>query len=137
VFVPFLFVKPVFSGGDGDPPTAIHLDEDHVSERTDTSSLLTSASSCSSFDEDLSSDESCVDEASQAQLCDLLGPSVREDEEMRNATSISHESLPSNLQDTTVFDLPVGFYRLRRAFLSSKSDFWTESVLNKALKYEE
>jgi hypothetical protein len=69
-----------------------------------------------------------------------LGPAVPEDEAEEATTSNFMKcktQLPPSLDNEIVIDLPVGFFRLRRAFLSSTSSFWTRSILQETLKYTE
>lgn len=42
----------------------------------------------------------------------------------------------TNYENTVVMNLPFGFYRLRRAFLSDDSHFWISSILSHTLKYK-
>jgi len=113
-----------------------------------TNSLNTSLSDSSASDEtscvdtsfdDLSIEESLVDENYLAQQCDFFGPIIDKDEDEIQSTSTIDERtrLPSNLESSKTIELPVGYFRLRRAFLSSKSQFWIDSVLKIALGYEE
>lgn len=125
--------KAVFSTKEEETSEKFYLDEDEPSvTESDVSVDSLTASFCMS---DISIDESCTDQLTQLELCNLLGPVVREDA----AVTIQHPtlSLPSNYDAVIVIDLPVGYYRTRRAFLSSSSNFWTESILRSALKYEE
>jgi hypothetical protein len=82
----------------------------------------------------IGSEHSC-DELSHVELCHLLGPEVSQDELEHNIPAIL--SRPANLEHTMTMDLPVGYYRLRRAFLSENNDFWDDSVLSKTLQYTE
>lgn len=122
---------------------------DYLFEDDETNSLNVSLSDCSVSDAtcvDTSFDDSSIEESSSvfdescsfAQLCKLIGPIVQEDEEETRSTStIDNKTLPSNLEFSKTIELPVGYLRLRKAFLSSKSQFWTDSILKNALGYEE
>lgn len=65
--------------------------------------------------------------------CDLLGPEVEQDLITTNRPPSFVR--PKNLQNVKEFHLPVGFHRLRRAMLSSDSEFWLEAVLKESLHY--
>lgn len=136
IVIPFIFAKEVF-GKDINKPNNV-LGASNIADGDDSEpdlSLTSSdVSSCSSSIDGLSIDESYVDEASQIQLCNLLGPSVPGDETISTA---NNSNLPPSLEDSITIDLPVGFLRTRRAFLSNKSKFWTDSILKKALNYDE
>lgn len=80
-----------------------------------------------SFDEDIS--------ISKAEPCHLIGPTAKKDELSTMLSQDESLDLPDNLKHSMVVDLPIGFYRLRRALLSSQSSFWTESVLKNTLSY--
>jgi len=113
------------------------INDNLFEDETNCVSLSDSIGSDDTFD-DLSIEESLVDEASLAELCNLIGPIVPEDEEEIQSTIIIDEKrLPSNLEFSKTIELPVGYLRLRRAFLSDKSQFWTDSILKVALGYEE
>mmetsp|Transcript_7666 Transcript_7666/g.8927 ORF Transcript_7666/g.8927 Transcript_7666/m.8927 type:complete len:460 (-) Transcript_7666:91-1470(-) len=66
-----------------------------------------------------------------------LGRRLKEDENY----VFSHPSIrndndhPPNLQHVVEFDLPVGFYRLRKAMLGSESTFWTDVIMRDSLRY--
>lgn len=136
--VPIFFAKEAFSSDADNTLRKPENANDDDSSTAGVSLASSSVSSCSS-DLDLSTlsiEESIVDEASQAILCSLLGPSVPKDNQSSTRSTISN-SLPPNLRDSIAIDLPVGFFRLRRSMLSSDSKFWTGSVLQGALDYTE
>lgn len=150
--IPIFFAKEVFSNDVENTlncmqPDDDTNDDDYDSSTTGVSLSLTSSSVSSSSSsycdgDDISIDESYVDEASHVQLCSLLGPRVLEDEQSirssnTNTNTNTRSKLPPNLHDSVVIQLPVGFYRLRRSFLSKESRFWTESILKIALHYQE
>lgn len=120
----------------GDEPSLAGSDLSLESPRRSLYSPLGSPRCISHFDyDDISIEESTIDEASQVELCGLLGPPVPIDD-----NGIDPErflTLPDNLHDTVIIDLPVGYHRIRRAFLTSSSNFWTDSILIKALGYDE
>mmetsp|Transcript_3383 Transcript_3383/g.4982 ORF Transcript_3383/g.4982 Transcript_3383/m.4982 type:complete len:320 (+) Transcript_3383:588-1547(+) len=128
--------KAIFSSKDEENAEVsyLHGGEPCLSE-SDVSVDSLTASFCLNSESDISIDESCTDQLTQFELCNLLGPIVPED----SALNVGHPtfSLPSNYDAVIVIDLPVGYFRARRAFLSSSSNFWTESILRNALKYEE
>jgi len=84
------------------------------------------------YAEKICDDAECLSETS----CNkALGPEVKEDE---NDCSIPSDFVPpENLKYFVEFDLPVGFLRLRRAFLNKESPFWLETILEGALQYKE
>lgn len=110
-------------GYDGDEPS---LDGSDLS--------VDSSTACISHYDDISIEESIGDEASRIELCKLLGPIVPSDERLVN--SERRLELPDNLHDSIVIDLPVGYHRTRRAFLTSSSTFWTDAILKHALGYD-
>ncbi len=120
----------------GDEPSLAGSDLSLDSPRRSMYSPLGSPRCISHFDyDDISIEESTIDEASLVELCGLLGPTVPIDD-----NGIDPErflTLPDNLHDTVTIDLPVGYHRTRRAFLTSSSNFWTDSILIKALGYDE
>ena len=128
--------KAIFSSKDEENAEVsyLHGGEPCLSE-SDVSVDSLTASFCLNSESDISIDESCTDQLTQFELCNLLGPIVPED----SALNVGHPtfSLPSNYDAVIVIDLPVGYFRARRAFLSSSSNFWTKSILRNALKYEE
>ena len=136
VLLPILFAREVFAD---DEEKSAKLDSEVAGYLSDENThSLPSQLTDSSF-----SDESCVniaeslvDEASLAQLCHLLGPIVPKDED-EELSIIAEDKLPPNLEFSANIDLPVGYFRLRRAFLSKESKFWTESILKVALGYTE
>ncbi len=79
--------------------------------------------------------EYTCDEISQVELCHLLGPEVAEDTS-KNTISLGEFKKPKNLEHSIKIDLPVGFRRLRRAFLSEDIEFWDQKVLSGTLKYK-
>ena len=81
----------------------------------------------------IGSDLSC-DELSHVELCHLLGKEIPQDAQKH---SIPKDlAKPKNLEYATKIDLPVGYFRLRKAFLSDNNDFWDRNILNKTLKYK-
>jgi len=84
-------------------------------------------------------DSVTVDESPLNHNCDLLGPRVPEDETDETIENFTKRkmALPPSLENEIVLDLPVGFFRLRTAFLSSTSSFWTKSILQSTLRYTE
>jgi len=138
VIIPILFAREVLAddeekSADFDSKVADYLSDENTHSSISDSSF--SDGSCVNSD-DFSVEESLVDEASLAQLCYLLGPIVPKDEDEVQSI-IAENKLPPNLEFSTNIDLPVGYFRLRRAFLSKESKFWTESILKKALGYRE
>jgi hypothetical protein len=66
----------------------------------------------------------------------LLGPAIKEDKGPAPPIPDGYEA-PENLEFIGLeLDLPVGFRRLRWAFLNSKATFITEAVFKAAAKYE-
>lgn len=94
---------------------------------------LPSLGDCS-LGSDISISEYTTDEISQVELCHLLGAEVSQDK----LQHILPKNLakPRNLEHSVTINLPVGYFRLRRAFLSQDNDFWDNRVLNRALKYK-
>ena len=123
------FAKEVFGEGD----TFHKCKGSDESVHSDACVSLSSSGSYTS--DDVSIDESYVDEASLLQLCNLLGPIVEEDQ--KASVRPRDSDLPPNLHDSIAIEVPVGFYRLRRGFLSNDSSFWTQSILQAALRYKE
>ena len=78
--------------------------------------------------------EYTCDDISHVELFKLLGPKVTEDEEKHSLPSDLIQ--PSNLEHSLSLDLEVGYFRLRRAFLSDNNDFWDKNVLNETLQYK-
>jgi len=66
----------------------------------------------------------------------LLGPKIAEDEKECSSIPSHYNCPPANLKDAIEFDLPVGFRRLRYAFLNKESPFWLETILKGALQYK-
>ena len=134
--IPIFFAKEVYSNDLGKTLNCRHVRDEDDEDYDSSSSVygVSLSSSCVSSFDDVSIDESYVDEATIVQLCSLLGPRVAEDEKRCRARP---NDLPPNLHDSTVISLPVGFYRLRRGFLSQDSRFWNESILKYALGYQE
>jgi len=64
-----------------------------------------------------------------------LGPKVKEDDDECLGSS-SNVTKPENLQYCIEFNLPVGYRRLRFAFLNKQSPFWLETILKGALRYK-
>eukprot|EP00553_Chaetoceros_curvisetus_P009651 CAMPEP_0204634876 /NCGR_PEP_ID=MMETSP0717-20131115/30273_1 /ASSEMBLY_ACC=CAM_ASM_000666 /TAXON_ID=230516 /ORGANISM="Chaetoceros curvisetus" /LENGTH=305 /DNA_ID=CAMNT_0051653449 /DNA_START=60 /DNA_END=974 /DNA_ORIENTATION=- len=120
----------------GDEPSLAGSDLSLDSPKRSLYSPLGSPRSISHFNfDDCSIEESTIDEASRVELCGLLGPTVPIDD-----NDIDPErflTLPENLRDKVIIDLPVGYHRTRRAFLTSSSNFWTDSILIKALGYDD
>jgi len=141
VILPILFAREVFAddeekSADLDSKVADYLsDENTHSLNASLTDISFSDGSCVNSD-DFSIAESLVDEASLAQLCHLLGPIVPKDED-EALSIIAEDKVPPNLEFSTNIDLPVGYFRLRQAFLSKESKFWTESILKVALGYTE
>ncbi len=79
--------------------------------------------------------EYTCDGISQVELCHLLGPEVPEDRS-KSTISLGEFKKPKNLEHSIKIDLPVGFRRLRRAFLSEETEFWDRKVLSGTLKYK-
>mmetsp|Transcript_16453 Transcript_16453/g.24636 ORF Transcript_16453/g.24636 Transcript_16453/m.24636 type:complete len:281 (-) Transcript_16453:160-1002(-) len=79
--------------------------------------------------------EFTCDEISQVELCHLLGPAIPEDES-KHVTIPSGFTRPANLEHSIKIDLPVGFRRIRKAFLNQDNDFWDKKVLSGTLKYK-
>ena len=66
----------------------------------------------------------------------LLGPAIKEDKNPAPPKPEGFE-IPENLEFVGLeLDLPVGFHRLRWAFLSSKSSFISEGVYRAEAKYD-
>lgn len=82
------------------------------------------------------STESPVNQSTSIHSCNLLGPMAHEDLAEASISISENLTLPSSLEYEVIIDLPVGFFRLRRAILSSSSDFWTRSILQIALGYK-
>lgn len=140
--IPILFAKEIFAEEQDEcaQENNLKMAKFYLSDRTlDTSlaeSSVSGGSSLTSSFDDLSVDETCYDEVSLTQLCHLLGPVQEMDGDDTNFT-IEEARLPPNLEFSTVIELPVGYYRTRKAFLSNSSSFWKESILKRALHYEE
>jgi len=68
-----------------------------------------------------------------------LGPTLKIDGmEVDPSILSSHVNHPSqNLQHSVTYDINIGFQRLRKAMLSTKSTFWIKRILNDELKYTE
>jgi len=78
--------------------------------------------------------QSSIDGDCKVGLCSLLGP-----EESRDTLlHVIPEDffIPENLEHSLSIDLPVGFYRLRRAMLNYDTGFWNEQVLKNTLNYQ-
>lgn len=74
------------------------------------------------------------DNISHVELCQLLGPKVGKDEDKH---SLPNDLIkPTNLEHSMSLDLQVGFFRLRRAFLTDKNEFWNKNVLDQTLNYK-
>lgn len=78
--------------------------------------------------------EYTCDDISHVELTHLLGPKVAEDKYKHLLPS--NLLKPKDLEHSISLDLPVGFLRLRRAFLSDDHDFWDKNVLDHTLKYK-
>ena len=78
--------------------------------------------------------EFTCDEISKIELCHLLGPEIPEDKS--KSVSLDGYKRPKNLQHSIKIPIPVGFRRLRKAFLSEDTEFWDEKVLSGSLKYK-
>lgn len=84
----------------------------------------------------------CCDELSCVQMDKLLGPKIDLDArdlsaQMQAANYVigNDWNKPKNLEHVLEMDLPVGYYRLRKALLCSRIDFWDDMVLSETLKY--
>lgn len=118
---PIALVSPMLGQVQDTPAYQFDLeDDDH--------SLPSLESTCSNI-----SEYTC-DDISHVELRQLLGPKVAEDNGKHSLPS--DLSKPSNLEHTLSMVLQVGYFRLRRAFLSDENDFWDKNVLNKTLKYK-
>ncbi len=62
-----------------------------------------------------------------------LGPQISLDNQTHELPKTFKR--PENLDHAITMDLPVGYYRLRRAMLDSSYDFWDNVILNEGLKY--
>jgi hypothetical protein len=78
--------------------------------------------------------EHTCDELSQVELCHLIGPKVSKDDLKHSLPADLVK--PKNLEHSMTMNLPVGYYRLRRAFLADDDDFWNNRVLNRTLQYK-
>ena len=106
------------------------VEEGHVEE--DVSIASSHIHDVGIFDE---SDISCTtyDDFSLSVFKNVLGPEVALDSRKHKLPKDLQK--PKNLEYSMNMDLPVGYYRLRRALLSSRNDFWENIVLNETLKY--
>ena len=107
--------------------------DDHISYHNDSDDEISLPSlSGLSIGSD-SSFHSC-DGMSQAEICELLGPSVSQDglKHLLPAGFVK----PSNLEHSAIFHLPVGYFRLRKVLLSDNNDFWDRKILSCTLKYQ-
>lgn len=73
------------------------------------------------------------DDFSLGEFKNLLGPEVALDRHKHKLPKDFQK--PKNLEYSMNMDLPVGYYRLRNALLSSSNDFWEYVVLGETLKY--
>ena len=128
--VPFIFLVPVFARS-----PACTQDE---STASCTSSLLSDTESYHS-DSDSSDDLSYYSSSrslhagNPAHVCHLLGPKIIE----RSDKDEQEEFVPpKNYQHVFEVKLNIGFKRLRKAMLSSDSEFWSAAVLKSALQYQ-
>ena len=126
VFVPYLFAGPNVGGNKKD-----NVATDIEGSDTDVSL------SGDSFDEASMNSFSCADESlftevSLAALYDLIGPEVGKD---ALDTKFDGTGLPPSLEHEVVIELPVGYFRIRKAFLSGKSSFWKKAILRNTLSY--
>lgn len=74
-------------------------------------------------------------------VCHFLGPPLTERRRMPENSPIQEEEEedfvpPENYEHALEMTLKVGFKRLRKAMLSSESDFWSEAILKGALQYQ-
>ena len=78
--------------------------------------------------------ENTFSDLSQAEMCELLGPEVSKD----NLIHVLPKDFvrPKNLEHTIKLEVPIGFLRLRRGFLSENNDFWDRRILNHSLQYK-
>mmetsp|Transcript_24394 Transcript_24394/g.27887 ORF Transcript_24394/g.27887 Transcript_24394/m.27887 type:complete len:286 (-) Transcript_24394:307-1164(-) len=74
------------------------------------------------------------DEQSIAEICHMLGAKVSQDK--ADHTFPPNFVRPKNFENSMECDLPVGYYRLRRAFLSEGNEFWNQRLLQHVLQYE-
>lgn len=82
----------------------------------------------------LSTENRCyLDDFSLGEFKNLLGPEVALDRHKHKLPKDFQK--PKNLEYSMNMDLPVGYYRLRNALLSSSNDFWEYVVLGETLKY--
>lgn len=74
------------------------------------------------------------DDASVAEICHIFGAEVPQDKAMH----VLPEDFvkPKNFENAMEFELSVGYYRLRRAFLSEDNSFWNHNLLQRVLRYE-
>lgn len=70
---------------------------------------------------------------SHVEMCELLGPRVSQDEPKHVLPA--GFAKPKNLEHSVTFHLPVGYFQLRRLFLSDSNDFWDCKILDRTLKY--
>lgn len=76
-----------------------------------------------------------IGDMSHEELCQLLGPKIVADDQKHCLPTDMKR--PKNLENAMVMNLDVGYYRLRKAFLSDKNnDFWEKNVLSDTLKYK-
>lgn len=59
----------------------------------------------------------------------------RKEDESPVPTDCSTSSPPPDLAHVVVFQLPIGYYRLRKAMLDGQSSFWKDVVMEESLRY--
>ena len=128
---PIVLAFPVFG--------KVQEKKDKASLRRDSAGSEDDISLPSLGDLSISSGESFIsehtcDELSQVELCHLIGPEVSKDE--LNHSLPADLVKPQNLENSMTMSLPVGYYRLRRAFLADDDDFWNSRVLDRTLQYK-
>ena len=79
-----------------------------------------------------------------SEVCHFLGPPLKEEHarikqhrEQQEEEEEDDEFIPpENYEHSMEMTLRVGFQRLRKAMLSSESEFWSEAILKGALQYQ-
>ena len=77
----------------------------------------------------------------QTKFVDILSSSDSPEKSPNNYDDDSNKSstapfLPSNLEHSIEFHIPIGFRRLRRAMLSHDSEFWLTDILQNTFRYK-
>lgn len=108
--------------------------DEHVSYHDSDDEISLPSLSGLSIGSDSSSYHTCASELSHAEMCDLLGPRVPQDA-LKHILPVGFAK-PKNLEHVVSFELPVGYFRLRRVLLSDSNDFWDYKILDRTLRYK-